>query len=187
MIIAIKREDGVSVGVSICRDCADMSVTDLTNPENIPFWKVKGNPGCYAGTANVDFSGQLIRAFDAPLKKVQGAKEIASIVVPTVREMLNDFSFVDENECWNNHLLIIKSGKVYTMTNYFVVAEVEDFWVQGSLNAGVATGALECTRGENAEKRIVEAFRCVERMRQNVCFPIVLIDTKTGRRKVIAK
>ena len=46
MIVAIKKEDRVVVGMSICDGSVDMSSKDLALADNLPFWKVQGEKDC---------------------------------------------------------------------------------------------------------------------------------------------
>lgn len=42
MVVAIKKDDKISVGITVCDSLVDMTEKDLSLMENIPFWKVKG-------------------------------------------------------------------------------------------------------------------------------------------------
>ena len=42
MIIAVKKEDEIAVGISICDGSVNMTEKDLSLADNLPFWKVKG-------------------------------------------------------------------------------------------------------------------------------------------------
>ena len=185
MIIAIKREDGVTLGVSCKDSCCDMLDKDYTLLDNLPAWKVKGNTGCYAATGELDFSGQLIRAYARSLSKIKGPNDIINQVIPEMKSLLKDFRLSDGKK-WGNELLIVKDGRLYHLTSHFVLEELQDAVVLAR-NSLVQMGCLEATRGQTAEKRIVETYRFLSKVRNENLFPIVLWDTKTGRKKVISK
>jgi hypothetical protein len=185
MIIAIKRDDGVTFGVSNKAACCDMSVGDYTHTDNLTVWKVKGNSGCYAA-AELDFSSQLIRAYARSLSKVQGPNDITGKVIPEIKDMLGDFGLMEAKGVWANEMMIVKDGRLYFITVHFVLEEVDDFAVVGR-NSSLQKGVLEATKGQPAEERILEAYRFMEKARGRNYFPVVLFDTKTGRKKVVTK
>ena len=64
MIIAIKRDGKVVVGISICDCSIDMTESDLALADNLPFWKVKGEKDCYVCTEDLTYSTDLLRYND---------------------------------------------------------------------------------------------------------------------------
>ena len=74
MFVAVKREDRVVVGITICDTYGDMTEKDLSLPDNIPFWKVKGEKNCYVCTDDINYSSDLLRYNDYVFKGVTDGK-----------------------------------------------------------------------------------------------------------------
>ena len=85
MIVAIKKEDRVVVGMSICDGSVDMSSKDLALADNLPFWKVKGEKDCYVFTEDLTYSSDLLRYNDYVFKGITDGRSIVEKVLPKMK------------------------------------------------------------------------------------------------------
>lgn len=185
MIIAIKKEDEITVGISICDCSVGMSEKDLSLADNLPFWKVKGEKDCYVCTDYLNYATELLRYNDYVFKGISDGKSVIENVLPKIKELLSKHKQLINNKEWHNQLLIIKSGKIFRITNYFCVTEVDDY--VALVNEGEVLGVLDSTETKQPKENILTAIRHLERMRNRTLFPITIFDNKTKKKKVYYK
>ena len=182
MILAVKKDDRIVVGINVISSLADMSERDLALSENIPFWKVKGNKDCYVFADTLSFAADLLRYNDYVFKDVSDGKSIVEKVVPKIKELLGRYSQIIKDKEMDTQILIVKGNKMFTIGRFFTVSE-EDRFV-GLKNNQYSIGALEESSDMDLEQSILFAARTVGRMRNIYNFPLLVFDNKTKKRKV---
>ena len=182
MIIAVKKEDEIAVGISICDCSADMSEKDLSLADNLPFWKVKGENDCYVCTDDLTYATDLLRYNDYVFKGISDGKSVIENVLPKMKDLLSKHNQLIKNKEWQNQLLIIKSGKIFRITNYFCVTEVDDYTALAG--ESIVLGVLDNMINTESKESILTAIRHVGRMRNRNFFPITIFDYKTKKKKV---
>ena len=182
MIIAVKKEDEIAVGISICDCSADMSEKDLSLADNLPFWKVKGEKDCYVCTDDLTYATDLLRYNDYVFKGISDGKSIIENVLPKMKDLLSKHNQLIKNKEWQNQLLIIKSGKIFRITNYFCVTEVDDYTALAG--ESLALGVLDNMEDAKPKDSILTALRHIGRMRNRIFFPVTIFDYKTKKKKV---
>ena len=185
MIIAIKRDGKVVVGISICDCSIDMTESDLALADNLPFWKVKGEKDCYVCTEDLTYSTDLLRYNDYVFRGISDGKSIIENVLPKMKDLLSRHNQLIKNKEWANQLLIIKSGKIFRITNYFCVTEVDDYTALAS--ESMILGVLDNMVNTDPKENILTALRHTGRMRNRNFFPITIFDYKTKKKKVYYK
>ena len=181
MVIAVKRDDKIVVGLSACDSFINMSEKDLSLMENLPFWKVKGTSDCYVFAEELSLSVDLLRYNDYIFKNITDGNSIINNVVPKMKELLSKYSQVVDGKEWHNQMLIIKGNKLFTIGNYFTVSEADDF-VAFSYEPYVIGGLSETCEKEISES-ILFALRSLNRTRCKNLFPIMLFDYQTKKKK----
>ena len=182
MVVAVKKEDKITVGVTICDSLIDMTDRDLSNIENIPFWKVKD---CYIFAEDLTYSVDLLRYNDQIFKNITDGNSIILEVVPRIKELLDKHSFVINGKEWDSQLLIVKGNKMFTIGHYFTVSEIDDFVGLGF--DSYLMGSLMETSDKPADESILFSVRNLNRMKGCNLFPVTLFNTETKKRKVYYK
>ena len=183
MIIAIKEQDGFKIGLSVADMNANMDDHDLTLPDNVPFWKVKGETGCYVGLSKGDFAADVLRACPELFRGLKDMKDIVGRL-PAIREALMEYDLVNDEEYWDNDIVLVLGDHAYVINCYFIINEITDYEPMFSRLSYMAMSVLDATEGEMAEQRILKATRHYDAMRKLNHFPIVIYNTKTGKRKI---
>ena len=182
MIVAIKKEDKVVVGMSICDGSIDMSSKDLALADNMPFWKVQGEKDCYVCTEDLTYSADLLRYNDYVFKGITDGKSVVEKVLPKMKELLGKRNLLVNDKEWHNQMLIIKGNKIFRITNYFCVSEVDDYTAMGYEN--YLQGSLDATSDFEPTESILMSVRNTVRLSNRLLFPITIFDSKSKRKKV---
>ena len=182
MIIAVKKGDKVVVGVTICDGSIDMSEKDLALESNLPFWRVKGQNDCYVCTEDLTYSTDLFRYNDYIFKDISDGKSIIENVLPKMKEILKRNNQLINGKEWDNQMLIIKGGKVFRITNYLNLAEIDDYTVLG-YESNVQC-VLDETKDDTPIDSILSSIRHLNRMRNKQLFPVTIFDLQ-GRKKQV--
>lgn len=186
MIVALKTDDRVLVGITICNNSVGTSDKDLTLDENLPMWKVRGEKNCYVFTDRIDYPTDILRYNDRVFKGITDGKSIIRNVVPHIRDLLdktdNLLKGQEDEQKWNNQMVIVKDGEIFFIDDYLVVFQKSEYVATAYENYVI--GTLEDTRDLDPTQRILTAFRTVGRMRNITLFPVTIFDTKTKRKTV---
>lgn len=186
MFVAVKKDDGFLVGYSILDDCINMDESDMVLEDNIPVWKVRGKKGVLVMCGKHDFASTLLKYnkklfnFDICDKEMYGGFALR------LKNFLRDYYLIDDKGSWCNELLVVNGSTAYMISAYFDISKVTDYYSSGSWFR-LITGSLTESIGRNAETRIVDAFRLVEKMRNCVLFPISIYDSRNGKRKIVRR
>lgn len=183
MVVAMKNDDRIVVGITMCDTFIDMSTRDLALAENIPFWKVKGTKDCYVFAENLTFSVDLLRFNDGIFKNVTDGNSVITGVVPKMKELFGKYSRVIGKDEWDSQLLIVKGNKMFTIGHYFTVSEIDEF--AGLEYEPYLLGGLEESKGKDLKESVLFAVRNLNRMRSRNFFPLMLFDSKTKKRKIV--
>ena len=182
MIVAIKEEDKVVLGVGITDGSVDMTETDLALDENQPFWKVKGEKDCYVCTEDLTYATELLRYSDYVFRGITDGKSIIENVLPKIKELLSKHDRLLKDKEWHNQMLIVKGNKIFTISNFLCVSEVDEHVALGY--ARYIQGALDSTIDIEPVERILQSVRNTARLLNKALFPITVFDTKSKRKKV---
>ena len=182
MIVAIKKEDRVVVGMSICDGSVDMSSKDLALADNLPFWKVQGEKDCYVFTEDLTYSSDLLRYNDYVFKGITDGRSIVENVLPKMKELLGKNNLLVNDKEWYNQMLIVKGNKVFRITNFLCVSEVDDYAAMGFEN--YLQGSLDATSDLEPTESILTSVRNTVRLTNRMLFPITIFDSKSKRKKV---
>lgn len=179
MVVALKRDGQIVVGMTVCDDFIDMTEHDLALEGNIPFWKVKGVKDCYVFAEDLTLSTDLLRYNQWIFKDITDGQSIVENVVPKMKELLEGYARVLDGKEWDSQLLIIKGDKMYTIGHYFTVGECDE-------SAGLGfepylISGLEESKDLPPKESVLFAVRNLCRMRCRNLFPLTLFDNKTKK------
>lgn len=186
MFVAVKKDDGFLVGCSILDDCINMDESDMVLEDNIPVWKLRGRKGVLVMCGERNFASTLLKYNKKLFNFDICDKEIYGDFVSRLKNFLRDYDLIDDEGSWNNELLVVNGDEAYVISAYFAVSKVTDYYSIGSWFR-LTTGSLTESIGRNAENRIVDAFRLVEKMRNCALFPISIYDSRNGKRKIVRR
>ena len=185
MVIALKTEDRVIVATTIADSIDDMAMCDKTVKENIPFWKVRGTKDCFVFAEDLTYVSDLLRYNDYIFKNITDGSSIITDVVPQMKMLLDSYGYIHDGRKWPTRLVIVKGNKIFSISKYFVVDEIDEFVAFGC--DSILKGAMEECADLPAEERILFAVNHLCCMENRMLFPLTLFDTKTKKRKVIYK
>ena len=183
MVVAVKREDRIVVGVTGCDSLVDMTVKDLSLEENVPFWKVTGTKDCYVFADILSFEADLLRYNPSIFKEITDGKSVFETALPKMKALLGKYNRISEKGEWSNKLLIVKGDKMFSVDAYFTVSEEDGF--VGLDYEQYLLGALEESRDLSQEESVLFAVRNLKKMINRELFPLVLFDSKTKKKKVL--
>lgn len=185
MFVAVKKDDGFLVGYSILDNCINMDESDTLLEDNIPVWKLRGKKGVLVSCNERNFASTLLKYnkklfnFDICDKEMYGGFALR------LKNFLRDYDLIDDEGSWSNELLVVNGDEAYMISAFFAVSKVADYNSGGGFR--LTTGSLTESIGRNAETRIVDAFRLVEKMRNCAMFPISIYDSRNGKRKIVKR
>lgn len=182
MIAATKRKDKIVIGVTICDNCRNMSTKDLALPDNLPFWKVKGEKACYVCTEDQRYSTDLLRYNDCVFKGITDGESILEKILPRIKDLLGKNDLLINNEEWHNQMLILKENRLFRIDNYFSVSEIDDHATLAFEN--YLQGALEETKHFDPTESILASLKTLSRLTNRRFFPVTIFDSATKRKKV---
>lgn len=183
MIVAVKRNGKIVVGISVGYNQSIMTGQELALEENIPIWKAKGSKNCHVFVEEATRSSDILRYSDNIFQGITDADSVIKKVVPKMQEALEEYSLFADRSKWESRMLILKDDKLLCVSPFFVVREEDEFVALGE--DGYALGVLEATRDKTLEQSILAVFETVKRETNKEVFPVVLFDGKTKRRKVV--
>ena len=184
MFVAVKKDDGFLVGYSILDNCINMDESDTLLEDNIPVWKLRGKKGVLVICKERDFASTLLKYNKKLFNFDICDKEMYGGFVSRLKNFLRDYDLIDDKSNWSNELLIVNGDEAYIIDTDFTVTKITDYYSCGSWFR-LTTGSLTESIGRNAETRIVDAFRLVEKMRNCALFPISIYDSRNGKRKIV--
>lgn len=186
MIIGIKEADKVVLAFSSFDWCISVSADDMADAENVGIWKVKGNPhtlmGCTFPTAESDAFRYEEEIFQGEINFDKLVEEIA----PAMEEFAQDKEYIGDGNGRFAEFLIAQRGKLFEITSEHIVREINSFIVMGR-DEEYAKGCLLATEGLPALERIKAAFKFCAREKQDDCYPIAVMDTKTETMQLLTR
>lgn len=181
MLVAVKKENEVQVGVSVRDSLVDMTDRDVSLLENIPFWKVKGGKDCYVFAEDLTYAVDLLKNSDYVFKNLTDARSVIDSVIPKMKNLLDKYFRLLNGKEWDSQLLIVKDGNMYSIDHYFTVTEEPNFVAFN--NTGYLLGGLEESDGDSPIDAILFATRKLKEIKNANMFPLVTFNTKTKKVK----
>ena len=186
MFIGVKDKDRFIVGYSIRDVSVNMDERDLLLEDNYPVWKVRGNKGALIVCSELDFASTMLKYnkklfdFDICDENIFGG------FISKLKSFLDQFDLIEDSVHWNNQMLIIKEDCAYLISDVFSIEKVVDYCSSNQW-MDLVTGSLARSADVTVEKKIVDSYELIDKMRAKNMFPIALYDSKTGKRKVVRK
>lgn len=188
MLIGIKDKDKVILAFSTYDGYIPAAVDDLLNADNVGIWKIKKNPhtvmGCGFPTPEAD-------AFRFEQDIFQGDIDYGSLterIIPAMEDFAKGKEYIGNVNDRNEEFLIAQNERLFEISSEHIVCEIDSFAVIAEYgNEEVAKGVLSCTNGEHVLNRIIKAFEFAALTIQCDCYPISVIDTATGKIRIITR
>ena len=190
VVCAIKEHGKVIIG-------ADSQVTkggtrtSLSNPNNYKIWQYDDVPGCYFAQVGHVREGQVIRVSDDLIKDLDFIYDmidfkfcVKHLVPRMINELVENKLMKEEDTMSDSSFIFAYKNLLFVIDTDFTVIEVDDFCAIGS-GRNEAIGSLLSTIGENAETRIIKAIKASAANDIYVDYPIIMVDTKLDKFKVI--
>ncbi len=187
MLIAIKYKGTVYIAQSVSERMSNTDKTDMVLDENIPFCKVNGEKQCYVAGYSKALSTDALMNEPGMFKGIETSNDVLTKTIPKMRSLLSGMKLIDIYKRWNNALVIVKDNKIYYIDNYFVLIEIDEFIVAAGDDSrdNFITAGLECEKELPAEERIKKVIHSYNELHSENCFPIVLHNCTTSRKKIL--
>lgn len=176
MLIAIKDDKEIKIGMTIKESYVNMEDADIFQKENVPYWTIKDKGICHIFADTLSFSVDLLRYKEDIFKDITDGMSIIKNVIPKIRKVLDEYLCYSGKNAWNNQLLIVKNKKMFLIDTNLIVIEVDNQIATDY--EPYALGTLEEYKDLEKDKRIIESYKIIEKMRNCKLFPIMLIDPK---------
>ena len=181
MLLAVKRDNEIQVGLSVRDSLVDMTERDVSLLENIPFWKVKGVKDCYVFAEDLTYAVDLLKHSDYVFKNLTDAQSIIDSIIPKMKDLLAKHLRLLNGKEWDSQLLIVKDGKMYSIDHFFTVMEESQFVAFNYV--GYLLGGLEEFDENSPIDAILFATRKLKEIKNVNMFPLVTFNTKTKKVK----
>lgn len=185
MLALKKTNEGAVLGFCTRDSLIDMTERDLTLEDNVPLWKVRGEKDLYLCTGDLCFASDILRYSDSIFKGITDAQSVLKNVVPKMKELLGEASLLSKEQRWDGPLFIIKGSRVFQISPYFTVNEIESD--TGVFYSNYIKGALEDAQELSPEESILYAARTTSALTGKSWFPLVIFNTKTKKKKIYYK
>lgn len=185
MVLVKKIDGGAVLGISNSRALVDMSTRDLSLDSNTPLWKPRGTGDCYVCMDSISLTADVLRYSDGVFNDATNVKSILKSVIPKMKAVLNAHGLLLTENRWDGPLFIITPQKIFKISNYFTVSEVEDCGADGF--SYYLTGAMAEAKGHEPEKAVAFAYETMGRMLNVNPFPLIIFNTKTKKRKILRR
>jgi hypothetical protein len=113
-------------------------------------------------------------------KNILDTNSIIENVIPKLKKELAKYNLLTDNN-WNNQLIIIKGNKLFHVSTFLEVTEIENQLVLGYEN--YIHGALDSTETLEPTESILESVRNLNRMKNLQLFPLTVFNTNTKKLK----
>lgn len=183
MVVAIKDNGRILLGVTVADISRYISDNDLINEENLPYFKVRGEADCvvcYAG-AGLEVEMDVLKFNDKIFRGITDAKSILQDVVPEIKELISPYKGINKEGHMKDSVYIVKGDRLFEITRHFIVHEV-DYLAMGYED--VVIGILETVEGLSGEEKLLAVARGIYKLCTKKTFPFIIFDTKTKKRKV---
>ena len=187
MIITLKDSNSVWVGVSMECTYDDISIQDILHEDNLKMWRVPSAGDCIIASLRCDGADIDCLRYQKSLGIPDSLdhKRIITKVIPKLKHIFEQTDMMDGNESWQN-IVIAKGDKAFEISPSFVCTEVEDFGVVGSRRrVSVVYGAMKMNSDLPPAERIADAFRTAQRLKAEIEFPVVIMNTRSKERIVV--
>ena len=185
MIVAIKEKDKVVVGYNnldgMCRCCE----SDYVDEDNVAM-KFSSNGRLYACAEMKRSSDKLLYDESFIENDDVTPKSIIREIIPFIKETCVDNtqkSSNDENG-WNNALIICDNDTIYDVGPKFKFSEISDYVCHGYYCESLKS-VLDDTTSLPAEERILKAFTFVCKITNESMCPFIITDTKSKQFKIV--
>ena len=181
------KEKGGFCAISLCKSYWGVDEKGALLDDNVNMWKVKGEKGCYVLTP---MSSALIDALRYQPKMFKGITDFTSVVtnfIPKLKELAKSMGFLsDKGEILDwPRLVIVKGDRAFSVNCYGIVQEVDDFITRDIFLDEQLYGCLEGVGAGDIRAKVLEAIEWHSRWMHENPFPILMLNTRTGKRQVL--
>lgn len=187
MIIAIKEEDKVVLAYSSFDGLFPVTCNDMANCENVGLWKVKGNPHTVMGCVFPSAESDAFRYEEKIFKGEINYDNLTDEIVPSMEEFAKDKEYIGDDKGRYEEFLIVQKGRLFHISSEHVITEIDSSVVISLVGGELAMGVLYATEGEQTLDRIRKIFEFTAHEKQYECYPISVMDTRTGKLRILNK
>ena len=182
MFITVKDKQSWYVAISNREACISMNPEDMLLEDNLTMCKIRGHKGWYMVWARMNPAGDYLRYTKDLFAEEINHQSLLRYTLPKMKELLNDRELV-KDKYWYNELLIVSKDKAFFVDGYFCLHEVSEFDCAHA-RSDIVRGCLDFCVGLPAKVRIREGVQALEELRGKSQFPLVVLDTATGKKEV---
>lgn len=187
MIIGIKEEGNVTLAFSSFDGFSPVNIADMANSENVGIWKVKGNANTIMGCVFPSTESDAFRYEEKMFHGEINYDKLADEIIPAMEKFAEGKEYIGNDKGRFKNFLIAQKGRLFQITSEHIITEIDSSVVLSAYAGDFAKSILYATKGEATIDRIRKAFEFSSYERQCDCYPISIIDTKTGKIKTLTK
>lgn len=181
MIVGVRRGDRVLVAVSLCGVFSGLDERDLILEENLPFFRV--GEDCIVFAEELTYAVDVLRIHSDIFDGVTDGLSVMRQVVPKMKEVLEEYGCSDRGRLWYGNLLLIKGGRMFSISSNFTVSEPDEFVTFE--NEQHLRGGIEAAQDLDGSEQILFAVRSCGRMKCANYFPLALFDVTHGTMRIV--
>ena len=186
MIIAIKHNGNIYFGADSQRVMSRMKTYNF-NESNYNVWKNENLENGLIASVGQKRDRDIVYTSNVIQKNYWLThKYVVRVFTQNIINELIEFKRIkpDDGIEMKSRFMIAQKDKLFVVDFDGAVVEIDDFYAISDADE-VAMGSLHTTVGQEPNERIIQAFRAAAKTNIYVGFPILLIDTKDMKKKII--
>jgi ATP-dependent protease HslVU (ClpYQ) peptidase subunit len=187
MIIAIKHNGNIYFGADSQRVMSRMKTYNF-NESNYNVWKNENLENGLIASVGQKRDRDIVYTSNVIPEKITELthKYVVRVFTQNIINELIEFKRIkpDDGIEMKSRFMIAQKDKLFVVDFDGAVVEIDDFYAISDADE-VAMGSLHTTVGQEPNERIIQAFRAAAKTNIYVGFPILLIDTKDMKKKII--
>ena len=187
MIVGIKEEGNVVLAYSSFEWRKDVTGEDTVSVENAGVWKIKSNPHTIMGGVAATAESDAFRYEEGIFSGEIDCGRLETEIIPAMEKFAEGKDYIGDENGRYDRFLIAQNGRLFDITSEHVVSEVDSFIVSGGHGEDFIKSVLYATQGEPTIDRIRKAFEFAAWEKQSNCYPIAVMDTKTGKLRILTR
>lgn len=185
MLLSIKNENEAYIASTSLDILLFDNVQNSILKENLPFFEVKDRKGLYMFFNKLCRSEEIFRYNNDIFAEEISFQTIVNHTVPKMMGILDDekiLTIKDKEPEWDNSVLIVYNGQIYSINQNFDVSENEDYFTAGICRANLY-GCLISEPEKPIRYRFAEAFKFLKSISSLDVFPLTLFNVNTSTYK----
>lgn len=185
MLLFIKNENEAYIASTSLDNLSFDNIQNSLLKENLPFFEVKDRKGLYMFFNKLRRSEEVFRYNNDIFAEEISFQTIVNHTVPKMIEILDDekiLTIKDKSPEWDNSVLVVYNGQIYSINQNFEVYENENYFTAGIYRSDLY-GCLISEPEKPIRYRFAEAFKLLKSISSFDAFPLTLFNLNTSTYK----